>query len=85
MKRLLREFFRINRVGIAFTHLAPGRRQDPPDFTYPPEAMVPGAKKSFREGSCWMTGAASLTWLPCTKVASHMPGGRGSILRFLYH
>jgi SAM-dependent methyltransferase len=49
MKRLLREFFRINRVGIAFTHLAPGRRQDPTDFTYPPEAMVAWCKEELSE------------------------------------
>jgi len=49
MKRLLWEFFRINRVGIAFTHLAPRRRQDPTGFTYPPEAMVAWCKEELSE------------------------------------
>lgn len=49
MKRLLREFFRINRVGIAFTHLAPGRRRDPTDFTYPPEEMASWCRKELSE------------------------------------
>jgi len=49
MKRLLREFFRINRVGIAFTHLAPGRRRDPTDFTYPPEELASWCRKELSE------------------------------------
>ena len=49
MKTLLREFFRINRVGIAFTHLAPGRRADPTDFTYPPEALVAWCQRELSE------------------------------------
>ncbi len=49
MKRLLREFFRINRVGIAFTHLAPGRRRDPTDFTYPPEELAAWCRKELSE------------------------------------
>lgn len=40
MKRLLKELFRISRLGIAFTHLVPGRRAEPSDFTYEPEALA---------------------------------------------
>lgn len=49
MKRLLKELFRINRVGIAFTHLAPGRRAEPSDFTYPPEAMAAWCRAELSE------------------------------------
>ena len=49
MKRLLREFFRINQVGIVFTHLAPGRRADLSDFTYPPEAMAAWCRQELSE------------------------------------
>jgi len=50
MKRLLKELFRINRVGIAFTHLTPGRRADPSDFTYPPEAMAAWCRAELSKG-----------------------------------
>ncbi|MGQ9476960.1 MAG: class I SAM-dependent methyltransferase [Candidatus Bipolaricaulia bacterium] len=49
MQRLLRELFRINRLGIAFTHLAPGRRAEPSDFTYPPEAMAAWCRAELSE------------------------------------
>lgn len=49
MKRLLKELFRINRVGIAFTHLAPGRREEPSDFSYPPEAMLAWCRKELSQ------------------------------------
>lgn len=42
MTSLLTELFRVSRVGIAFTHLAPGRRARElrSDFTVPPEEMA---------------------------------------------
>lgn len=40
MHALLRELFRIAREGLVFTHLAPGRRQEPSDFTVAPEDMA---------------------------------------------
>lgn len=49
MKRLLKELFRISRVGIAFTHLAPGRRDDPTDFTYEPEKMAGWCRAELSE------------------------------------
>lgn len=49
MKRLLKELFRINRVGIAFTHLAPGRRAEPSDFTCPPEALAAWCRAELSE------------------------------------
>jgi SAM-dependent methyltransferase len=49
MKRFLRELFRINRVGIAFTHLAPGRREEPSDFTYDPEKMAAWCRAELSE------------------------------------
>ncbi len=49
MKALLRELFRINKEGIAFTHLAPGRREEPSDFTCDPEMMVAWCKSELAE------------------------------------
>ncbi|MFQ6090271.1 MAG: class I SAM-dependent methyltransferase [Candidatus Bipolaricaulia bacterium] len=49
MKQLLKELFRINCVGIAFTHLAPGRREEPSDFTYDPEEMAEWCRAELSE------------------------------------
>ena len=51
MRQLLRELFRINRVGMAFTHLAPGRRdrEEPSDFTYDPEEMAKWCRAELSE------------------------------------
>jgi len=49
MKRLLRELFRISRLGIAFTHLAPGRREEPSDFTYDPQEMAEWCRAELSE------------------------------------
>jgi SAM-dependent methyltransferase len=49
MKQLLKELFRINRVGIAFTHLAPGRREEPSDFTYDPKEMARWCRAELSE------------------------------------
>ncbi len=40
MSALLRELFRVAREGLVFTHLAPGRRPEPSDFTVAPEDMA---------------------------------------------
>lgn len=40
MGALLRELFRIARVGLTFSHLAPGRRREPSDFTVAPDEMA---------------------------------------------
>jgi SAM-dependent methyltransferase len=45
MSALLRELFRIAREGLVFTHLAPGRRQEPSDFTVAPEEMADWCRK----------------------------------------
>lgn len=49
MKQLLKELFRINREGIAFTHLAPGRREEPSDFTYDPQEMIAWCRAELSE------------------------------------
>jgi SAM-dependent methyltransferase len=49
MKQLLRELFRISRLGIAFTHLAPGRRAEPSDFTYDPETLAAWCRAELSE------------------------------------
>jgi len=49
MKQLLKELFRISRVGITFTHLAPGRRAEPSDFTYDPEELVAWCREELSE------------------------------------
>jgi SAM-dependent methyltransferase len=45
MSALLRELFRIAREGLVFTHLAPGRRQEPSDFTVAPAEMADWCSK----------------------------------------
>lgn len=40
MSMLLCELFRVARCGLAFSHLAPSRRNEPSDFTVAPGAMV---------------------------------------------
>ncbi len=40
MKQLLTTLFRISREALVFTHLAPGRRAEPSDFTYPPGKLL---------------------------------------------
>ena len=40
MKRLLSTLFRFARETFVFTHLMPGRRDEPSDFTYPPEKLL---------------------------------------------
>jgi ubiquinone/menaquinone biosynthesis C-methylase UbiE len=39
MSVLLRELFRVSRLGLGFTHLAPKRRPEPSDFTVAPAEM----------------------------------------------
>jgi SAM-dependent methyltransferase len=39
MASLLRELYRVARVGLVFTHLAPGRRAEDSDFTVAPDVM----------------------------------------------
>lgn len=40
MKELLSTLFSFAREALVFTHLAPGRREEPSDFTYPPEQLL---------------------------------------------
>lgn len=40
MSALLKALYRIAGEGLVFTHLAPGRRNEPSDFTVVPEAMA---------------------------------------------
>jgi len=40
MKRLLRTLYSFSREALVFTHLAPGRRNEPSDFTYAPEKLA---------------------------------------------
>lgn len=40
MKEFLAALFRISKQALVFTHLAPGRRQEPSDFTYDPERLL---------------------------------------------
>lgn len=40
MKKLLITLFGFARESLVFTHLAPGRRDEPSDFTYPPEELL---------------------------------------------
>lgn len=47
MSTLLCELFRISRLGLGFTHLAPKQRQEPSDFTVPPEEMGEWCRKNL--------------------------------------
>ncbi len=47
MNALLRELFRVAREGLVFTHLAPGRRQEPSDFTVAPEDMAQWCRQNL--------------------------------------
>jgi SAM-dependent methyltransferase len=47
MSALLRELFRVSREGLVFTHLAPGRRQEPSDFTVAPEEMADWCRRNL--------------------------------------
>ncbi len=47
MSTLLRGLFRISRAGLVFTHLAPGRRQEPSDFTVAPEEMAEWCRRNL--------------------------------------
>lgn len=49
MSALLRELFRVGREGMVFTHLAPGRRQEPSDFTVAPEDMARWCRQNLSE------------------------------------
>jgi|Deesub1362B_J571_1020462.scaffolds.fasta_scaffold09668_2 SAM-dependent methyltransferase len=47
MKRLLTTLFSFAREALVFTHLAPGRRTEPSDFTYPPEQLLRWCKENL--------------------------------------
>ncbi|MCS7197853.1 MAG: class I SAM-dependent methyltransferase [Candidatus Bipolaricaulota bacterium] len=49
MSTLLRELFRVAREGLVFTHLAPGRRQEPSDFTVAPEDMAQWCRRNLSQ------------------------------------
>jgi SAM-dependent methyltransferase len=55
MSALLRELFRIAREGLVFTHLAPGRRQEPSDFTVAPAEMADWCRKHLSHTLCSTT------------------------------
>ena len=47
MKELLTTLFRISREALVFTHLAPGRRDEPSDFAYDPQRLLSWCKASL--------------------------------------
>ncbi len=47
MSTLLRELFRITRYGLAFSHLAPSRREESSDFTVAPQVMADWCRQNL--------------------------------------
>ncbi len=47
MSALLRELYRVALVGLVFTHLAPGRRDETSDFTVAPQAMADWCRQNL--------------------------------------
>ena len=47
MNQLLSALFRICREALVFTHLAPGRRAEPSDFTYDPQQLLAWCKANL--------------------------------------
>ena len=47
MKELLTTLFRFAREALVFTHLAPGRRNEPSDFTYEPQRLLAWSRESL--------------------------------------
>lgn len=77
MKKLLTTLFRFTREAFVFTHLMPGRRDEPSDFTYPPEKLLEWCRtalsphaKALVEDPPWVTYYVAVYKDPQT-----MPGG----------
>lgn len=61
MKELLSALFQVCREALVFTHLAPGRRAEPSDFTYDPHQLLAWCKGNLsrqaelRDEPSWVT------------------------------
>lgn len=62
MKELLKTLFRTSREALVFTHLAPGRREEPSDFTYEPRRLLSWCRENLSQNARLLDDPSWITY-----------------------